>query len=45
MKCIKKHGEIKRVSDSEAHEMVSNKEWNYCPKKEWKEKTRGSAKE
>lgn len=36
MKCIKKHGEIKRVSDDQAHQMVAEKGWNYCPKSEWK---------
>ena len=36
MKCVKKHGEIKRVSDDQAGEMVE-KGWSYCPKHEWKE--------
>jgi hypothetical protein len=37
MKCIKKHEQIKRVSDDKAHEMVIKKGWKYCPKHEWKE--------
>ena len=37
MKCIKKHGKIKRVSDDQASDMVSEKGWEYCPKHEWKE--------
>jgi len=40
MKCIKKHGEVKRVTNKEAEEMVK-KGWEYCPKREWKEKGRG----
>jgi len=38
MKCVKKHGDIKRVTDEKAVLMVSEKGWNYCPKHEWKEK-------
>ena len=37
MKCIKKHGEIKRIKDEQANEMVGQKGWGYCPKREWKE--------
>jgi hypothetical protein len=37
MKCIKKHGKIKRVSDEQALVMVPEKGWEYCPKREWKE--------
>ena len=37
MKCIKKHGEILRVKNELAEEMVNEKEWEYCPKREWKE--------
>lgn len=37
MKCIKKHGKIKRVSDDQAFDMVKEKGWEYCPKREWKE--------
>jgi len=36
MKCIKKHGEIKRVADSQAAEMIK-KGWVYCPKHQWKQ--------
>ena len=36
MKCIKKHGEIKRVNDNQAETMVKEEGWNYCPKSEWK---------
>ena len=36
MKCIKKHGEIKRVSEKKA-EMLVAQGWVYCPKHEWKE--------
>lgn len=28
--------EIKRVPDKKAFQMVSNKGWSFCPKKEWK---------
>jgi len=39
MKCIEKAnvGIIKRVSDSEAENLVDNKGWAYCPKWKWKE--------
>ena len=38
MKCVEKAniGIIKRVSDSEAEDLVDNKGWSYCPK--WKRK-------
>ncbi len=37
MKCVKKGTQkIKRVSDSQAMDMVDNKGWDYCPKHEWK---------
>jgi hypothetical protein len=36
MKCIKKHGEIKRVSDEKAMRLVTTRGWEYCPKHEWK---------
>ena len=41
MKCIKnsKTGDIQRVSDKEAYNMVGNT-WKYIPKSEWKEATR-----
>ncbi len=38
MKCVKKHGEIKRVSNEWAERMVDKQNWEYCPKSEWKEK-------
>lgn len=37
MKCIKKHGEIRRVSDEKARTFVTERGWVYCPKHEWKE--------
>ncbi len=39
MKCVEKAnvGIIKRVSDSEAENLVYNKGWAYCPKWKWKE--------
>lgn len=41
MKCVKKDTQkIRRVSDSQAANMVDNKEWNYCPKHEWKEQNK-----
>jgi len=45
MKCIKKHGEIKRVRDAEASNLVNNEDWIYCPKKEWKEYKNSSKKD
>ena len=36
MKCIRKHGEIRRVKDKEAIEKVTKHGWEYCPKSEWK---------
>jgi hypothetical protein len=41
MKCIKHTttGEIKRVDDSTAHNMVG-KTWSFIPKSEWKQATR-----
>jgi hypothetical protein len=43
MKCIKnsKTGEIKRVDDSTANNMVG-KTWSFIPKSEWKLTTRPS---
>jgi len=43
MKTIKnvKLGKLERVKDREAHNMVGSNGWEYCPKKEWKEITRG----
>ena len=40
MKCIKKHGEIRRVNDQKAQIFVMERGWTYCPKHEWKEKVR-----
>jgi hypothetical protein len=41
MKCIKTNeGQIVRVSDTRAGEMVDNKKAKYCSKSEWKEKVR-----
>lgn len=40
MKCIKKHGEIKRLKNDVAEELVSNEGWNYCSKSEWKKEVR-----
>lgn len=38
MKCIEKHGEkVKRVSDDDAIEMVTEKGWAYCSKSKWKD--------
>ncbi len=37
MKCVKKHGEIKRLSNELAEKMVDGHGWEYCPKHEWKE--------
>jgi len=42
MKCIEKHGDVKRVSDEVAADMVDNKGWVYCPKSKWKESGRGN---
>jgi hypothetical protein len=41
MKTIKntKTGELKRVSEAEAHKTVGST-WNFVPKSEWKESTR-----
>ena len=35
MKCIKRDGEVRRVSDDEAMAKVESG-WSYCPKEEWK---------
>ena len=45
MKCVKKDKTIKRVSDKEAARMVQDQGYEYCPKKEWKEKIRDKRKE
>ena len=44
MKCIKKHGVIKRVKDAEAIVAVNEKNWEYCPKSEWKKEIRDAKK-
>ena len=36
MKCIEKHGEIKRVEDRIAENLVIKDGWKYCSKSEWK---------
>ena len=38
MKCIEKHGEIKRVEDKIAENLVMKDGWKYCSKSEWKKK-------
>lgn len=35
MKTVKKENEIKRVTDSQAEQMVA-RGWEYCSKSEWK---------
>jgi hypothetical protein len=41
MKCVKtKSGEVKRVTDEQAHKMVSNDDAVYTVKSEWKEAVR-----
>ena len=46
MKCIKKHGEIKRLKDSHALELIEAGDgWVYCPKSEWKLKNKKSDKD
>ena len=39
MKCIKQENDIRRVTDDNAHKMVSEGRWAYCPKHEWKTAT------
>jgi hypothetical protein len=38
MKCVKniENGEITRIYDERAEEMVRSKKFTYCPKSEWK---------
>lgn len=38
MKCIEKHGEIKRVENEVAEKLVLEQAWKYCSKSEWKKK-------
>ena len=40
MKCIKKDGEIRRVSDVDADLKVKVHGWTFVPKSEWKTKVR-----
>jgi hypothetical protein len=40
MKCIKKDGEIRRVSDVDADNKVKVHGWSFIPKSEWKTKVR-----
>ena len=43
MKTVKSGGEIRRVEDNEATDMVK-RGWAYCAKSEWKTKVRATAK-
>lgn len=43
MKCVKKGEEIRKVTDQEAPIMV-RAGWNYCSRKEWREKVRDKIK-
>jgi hypothetical protein len=44
MKCIKKDGEIRRVSDVDADNKVKVHGWAFVPKAEWKTKVRDANK-
>jgi hypothetical protein len=44
MKCIKKDGEIRRVSDVDADIKVKLHGWSFVPKVEWKTKVRDANK-
>jgi hypothetical protein len=44
MKCIKKDGEIRRVSDVDADLKVKVHGWTFAPKVEWKNKARDANK-
>ena len=44
MKCIKKDGEIRRVSDVDADLKVKVHGWTFVPKAEWKTKVRDANK-
>ena len=44
MKCIKKDGEIRRVSDVDADIKVKVHGWTFAPKVEWKNKVRDANK-
>jgi len=46
MKCIKNEkGDIKRVNDDIANDIVSNGEWSYVSKSQWKEKIKNKSKD
>lgn len=36
MKCVKKDGEVRRVSEEQAVRMVETQGWAFVPKSEWK---------
>jgi len=36
MKCLKRNGKVIRVGDKKAMDLI-NKDWEYCPKHEWKD--------
>lgn len=38
--CVKSGETVKRLRRTEADKLVSSGAWNYCPRKEWKEKVR-----
>jgi hypothetical protein len=38
--CVKNGETVKRIRRTEAEKLVSSGAWNYCPRKEWKEKVR-----
>lgn len=38
--CVKNGDTVKRLRRTEADKLVSAGAWNYCPRKEWKEKVR-----
>ena len=38
--CVKSGETVKRVLREEADKLVLSGAWNYCPRKEWKEKVR-----
>ena len=45
MKCVKNSkGQVRRVSNEMAVQMVREDGWSYCWKREWKEKVRDAGK-
>lgn len=51
MKCVKntlaasmilKPGQVRRVSDAEAKQLVVTGQWAYCPKSEWRKSLKQS---